>query len=558
MVTAPSKDPRISLRAMSVPGTPLDHDRLLPYLRSRDDGIVGAAIGAAGFVCDPRLVAEVFAHWDGPRRLDVALYLGRVRATQHTPDLLDLLAGRLGGLEHQAWEHCTVALELMADPACVAEVRSLLRAAPAERVWSLVQILRAATGEDRLADWIDAGGRYDVEVLRRAWLEASTGPLGLRSFEPRAPLLAEILVQGTARVRMGYPAMITAGNWARWERALYYDGEILYHANSSCPTCETYLGRAGASRPRVDADRVGKALSHVPSLSRSLLEALEPALIPLPAGRALVALVDVELERVDSPQQDGSWYAKRGRYRKSNDPDDDPDDESLPAVTWPGTAHYQAVELLAVEPPTSLTVLPTQSIDAFDEQVIARRTAALDDGLRPAALAVGWFEHRDVVGRYPEAMLQLVVLDGHHTLEAHARLRRPARLLVVCPFSFGSIQGAYEQLAGWWAESSSARSSASLGTRSLPRAGHRPDRAGPRAGHVDAPPLLPVLHARADAAREVVPVVERRDLLLAVVMVAVPLLGRGDHEPVGDDLVGRARRIEIAVDDRVADRHVIA
>jgi len=435
------------LRALSIHGTPLDHDRLLPWLQSSEEEVVKAAIGAAGFVGDPRLVPAVFRHWDGPRRLDVALCLGRMRATRHTADLLALLGGKLGELEHQPWEHCTVALELMADPSCVLEVRRLLEHAPEDRVWGLVQILRAATGEDRLADWIDAEGRHDMNVLRRAWLEHRAGPSGLRSFEPQTASLAEILLQGTGRVRMGYPAGTTASSWARWGRALYCDGEILYHASSDCPTCETYLGRAGASCPRVDADRVGKALSHVTGSSRSLLEALEPALIPLPAGRALVAIVDIRLERVDLQHQQASWYARRGDYRRSDDPTDDPNDVTPPAATWPGTAHYQAIDLLATTPPTSLTVLPTQPIDAFDEQVITERTNALRNGQRPAALAVGWFEHRDVDGRYPEAMLQLVVLDGHHTIEAHARARAPVRLVVVCPFDFGAIRGAREHLS---------------------------------------------------------------------------------------------------------------
>jgi hypothetical protein len=431
-----------TLEALSIPETPLDHERLLPWLQSSNGEVVQAAIGAAGFVGDPGLVPEVFRHWDTPRRLDVALCLGRMRAVQHTSDLVDLLAGELGGIERQPWEHCVVALELMADPSCVPEVLQLLKTAPADRVWSLVQILRAATGEDRLADWIDAEGGYDVQVLRRAWLEAPAGPAGIRSFEARTSSMAEILLQGTGRVRMGYPAMVTAGSWARWSRALYCDGEVLYHANSDCPTCETFLRRAGASRPRVEADQVGEALSHVTTLSRSLLEALEPALLPLPAGRALGAVIDVDLERIDPQRQDGSWYAKRVRYRKS----DDPDDEPPPGGTWPGTAHYQAIELLATDPPTSLTVLPTQPIEAFDERAIAQRTNALRDGRHPAGLAVGWFEHRDIVGSFPEAMLQLVVLDGHHTIEAYARARRPARLVVVCPFAFGSIRGAREHL----------------------------------------------------------------------------------------------------------------
>jgi len=436
-----------ALVALTKEGTRLDYEGLSPWLDSTDAKVLRAAIGAAGFVDDPRLVRRVFAHWHGERRLDVALCLGRMRATEHTADLVDLLAGRLDKLEPSRWEFVAVALESMADPAAIPALRRLLREAPERRVWSLVQILRAASREDRLADWISPEQKYDVEALRRAWLAEESPPLGVRSFTSISPSLAELLLCGTSRVRMGYPLMVSAGSWPRWSRALTVDGTVLYHANSDCPTCETFLAWAGAERPRVDADQVGQALAHVPELSAGWLRRIEPALTPLPSGRAYVALTRLDLERIDGATKERSWYAARDRYRESDDPDCELADLLPTGSTWPGIAHYQAKALIRRDPPTAVTVMPTQSLDDFDEAVIAERMASFDAGRHPAALALGWFEHRDIVGEFPEAVLQLVVLDGHHTVEAYARRGLPARLVVVAPFAFGAVRATREHLA---------------------------------------------------------------------------------------------------------------
>ncbi len=435
-----------ALVALSTEGTPLDRETLSPWLDAEESAIRRAAIGAAGFARDPRLVERVFAHWRGEHRLDVALSLARMGAKEHTGDLVDLLAGRLGELTPSAWEFVAVALESMADPGSIPALRQLLRDVPEERVWSIVQILRAASGEDRLADWISPEQTYDREALRRAWLEETPPEVGVRRVEPSSPSLAEVLLSGTSRLRMGYPPTISAGNWPRWSRALYVDERVLYHANSDCPTCETFLAWAGAERPRVDADQVGQALAHVPELSEPWLRRIEPALVPLPSGRALVALLELPLERIDAGDQERSWYADRERYRESDAPDDDPWDLSTTEGVWPGTPHYQATGLLRPKPPTALTVLPTQPIDAFDDEVLAARRRSFDAGERPAALALGWFEERYVAGQYPEAVLQLVILDGHHTVEAYARAGLPARLVVVAPYAFGSVRATRELL----------------------------------------------------------------------------------------------------------------
>ncbi|CAN0546552.1 unnamed protein product, partial [Laminaria digitata] len=83
--------------------------------------------------------------------------------------------------------------------------------------------------------------------------------------------------------------------------------------------------------------------------------------------------------------------------------------------------------------------MATESLDAFDEAVIAVRQAAVDRGEKPCALAVGWIEHRDIEAESEEVMIQLVVLDGHHTLEASVRSDEPARALVLFPWAYSWV-----------------------------------------------------------------------------------------------------------------------
>lgn len=438
---------RLILSMLSCSPTPLGSADLLPYLRGRSDELIQAAIGAAGFTGDLSLAPEVFRHWETTHQLDVALCLGRLRAHDYTPHLLELVARPPSQLADRQWQFAAVALEAMADPACRKDVMRLLKSAPEERVWALVQVLRRVSAVDQSGDWIPESGRGDFEKLRRSWL-AKAPPLGVLSCDIRSTRLADLVLSGTGALRLGYPEATTAGNWARWERALYWGDEVLFNANSDCPTCETYLLRAGASFPRVQADGVGHALADLREVSEAVLERLAPVLRPLPSGRYYAVLAQVPIERVDEAARDASWYAKRGGHRAPEDPSwYDPDDSPLPTVSWPGTSHYQRQDLLCATPPTSLTILPTQPLEKLDESTVAARRRAIRSGALPAALAIGWYEQRDIAGGFPEAMMQCVVIDGHHTLEAYAREGAPARLLVLYPWAFSWVPALKDAVA---------------------------------------------------------------------------------------------------------------
>lgn len=424
------------LGALSCAATPLRGEDLLPLLQQGSDDVVQAAIGATGFTGDSSLAPEVFRLWDSKHQLDVALCLGRLRARHYTPYLVELVGQPVDELHGQRWEFAAVALEAMADPTCRVHVLRFLKAAPPERVWSLVQILRRVSEVDQTGDWIRAEGEGDLEALRQSWL-GEPPCVGAYAIEERAPRRAGFLLHGTGQLHLGFPPAVTAQSWPRWERALYWGDEVLFHANSTCPTCETYLRRAGATRPRIEADQVGATLAHLQVLDGPVLDRLAPVLRPLPSGRYDAVLADIPLERIDEGKRRDSWYAKRGSYRVPEDPEwSDPDDAPDPYVAWPETAHYQRPGLLETAPPTSLTVLPTQPLCDLDEATIAARREAIARGRCPGALALAWYEARSLAGSFPEAMVQCVLLDGHHTVEAYTREGRPARLLLLFPWAF--------------------------------------------------------------------------------------------------------------------------
>jgi len=74
-------------------------------------------------------------------------------------------------------------------------------------------------------------------------------------------------------------------------------------------------------------------------------------------------------------------------------------------------------------------VMPSQNPENLDESRVAHFVDVIRAGRRPNVLALGWRDRRYVNSRFPECFLILCVLDGHHTLEAYARCRQPARVI---------------------------------------------------------------------------------------------------------------------------------
>ncbi len=378
---------------------------------------------------DPELLKSA---WDGPDRVDVALAWGHARQHQHTHRVVAALEATDSD-DH--FDHLAVALELMGDSTAVPALRRLMAAVPANRVGSLAITLGALAPPGPALDWTRAD---PVERLRRWWTEDRRPELGLADVEHQPNGWLLLRCHGTGRIRIAHPPPLRKRTWARWSKALYVGDRLLYHLSSDCPTCETVLGWCGADAPREGADAVGHALRDLPTLDRRSLDGLEPLLCQLGSDRYIAALCELAVERVDEAEAERSWYFRRVHHREPEDPDwaDAYDgSEDTPASRWPGTAHFQLPDRVPTPIPTAVTLLPTQPIDSFDEAVLAERRRAIADGELPAAVGLGWLESRCVLGDYPESFFQVVLLDGHHTLEAWRRQGLPARLVVLCPLS---------------------------------------------------------------------------------------------------------------------------
>src|SRR5262249_13621759 len=110
---------------------------------------------------------RIAVHLDNPRiAMHAAIALGRLRATEHTPDLV----GRLPELKGLTYTGFVVALELMNDPAAVPGLRDWLARAPDALAWGVHHALRRLTGRDPLLP-LHAGRAACAAAIRAAWAE---------------------------------------------------------------------------------------------------------------------------------------------------------------------------------------------------------------------------------------------------------------------------------------------------------------------------------------------------------------------------------------------------
>ncbi len=407
-------------------------DTVLGLLTSDSPTIAAAAIACLAGFPSPENAALLEAHWAGPHRVDVALAWARMKQSRYTNHIVRALAT---ADEDAAFDHLTVALESMGDSTASAELRRLMATVSPNRVRSLAITLEALDPPGPALDWQHP--EY-TERLRRWWADGTHPEPGIVDVESHGANILHVRSHGTGRIRFAYPAPFQKGNWARWSKVLYAGDRLLYRLSSDCPTCETVLSWCSADAPRAEADVVGKTLSDLPTLTPSCVAGLGPLLRQLASGLFLTALCELTLERVDAQQAVRSWYFRRMEHRLPDDPAWDEEYDSsqdTPENCWPRTSHFQHPERIAAEIPTAVTLLPTQDIDVFDEAVLDERRQAIRDGMRPAAVGIGWLESRCVTGSYSESFFQVVVLDGHHTLEAWRREGLPARIVLLCPLN---------------------------------------------------------------------------------------------------------------------------
>jgi hypothetical protein len=388
-----------------------------------------AAVDASGLSGDLSFVPVLVGLLDDPvLRRRAVLALGRLGAVDCAVDI----AARMRGLSELDHETFAVALELMAtgvDPRVPVMLREWLARAPDEEAWAVHHALVCLTGRDPFVA-AAAGLAGQAQAVRQAWA-------GFDATGPPRPEIRNVVVADAARagvsvhdglglIGIDYDPPVPGSSWPRWDKSLHVAGQPLYRVGSDCGTCETALVLIGWT-PAVAAagsQRLRRRLADLAALSTDLIDDLTPLLRGLSSGHYVVHLLDLDLERVADPR--ASWWVRRQAAR------DDPDAGSGPdSYIWPGTEHYQLRRPVPGQVPTYGSVLPSRPLDGLDPSTVTGHTAAVRAGARPAALLLGWTEHREVQMTHEERFLIGVVLDGHHKLAAYTQLQVPARAVLL-------------------------------------------------------------------------------------------------------------------------------
>ncbi|MEV6250354.1 hypothetical protein AB0M38_29765 [Streptomyces sp. NPDC051742] len=406
-------------------------------------------VNAMGLSGDPSFAPRLGALLGIPAaRGRAALALGRLGAREWTASI----AGRLSevtGLDRTAF---VVALELMGDPAAVPHLLRWLAEGSEERVYDVHHALVRLTGRDPLLPEGASGAAYATAV-REAWAggRIERTPAVVRDVVVESGARARFSVDGGAgRVRVAFDPPSPGSSWPRWDRSLTFDGKPLYRVGSLCDTCE--LGLTMLDWPDDEASRIAARmrgrLADLSRLDAALLAEWSPVLGELETGHYRALLLDLPLERVSEPAQ--SWWYRRAAARTEEDGEDSEYGEDRPEDYWPGVAHFQLATPVpgGRVPFTYGALLPSQPPEALDPATIARHTAAMAAGERPAAVVLGWIDDRYVEARHEERWLVGAVLDGHHRLVAYAAAGVPARVLFLARVGEGGgADGGLEGLA---------------------------------------------------------------------------------------------------------------
>jgi hypothetical protein len=411
-------------------------DILLGWLRGDLDLLRWTAFAAIGRSRDARLLEAAAAHLaalsddDRARRV---VDLANHGASDLAPTIASLLPAQSG----RVYAAFCGALEIMKNRAVVPQLLAQLQTATNEQLWDLTHALRVTSGADPVDD-SDGGANDAPERVRARWIEA--GARGEITRVP-APRFARVEVEsedragfdlawGRGAIEIDYKPPTAGSTWPRWDRALLIGGERVYDTGATCGTCETVLSQVGWPEPHVSA--TARALDGAgfgrAGLDRAWLETMSPLLFQLRSGRYVVGLVDLALARVDVSSADQSFFVARNERRQE---DAMRGEDGVP-YDWPGTSHYQTTTCLHDDALAVYTVvMPTRDPASLDEAKIERFCSMLRAGERPWAIALGLVDDRYVRARWEERFFQLILLDGHHRVEAAARSGEAARIAVI-------------------------------------------------------------------------------------------------------------------------------
>lgn len=412
------------LRELTRRGTPVGEDQVVRLLA--DPAAQEAAVVAASSW--PALAPAIAEFLDTPRlRRHAAITLGSMRATAYT----DAIVTRLPSLDGPDHAGFVTALELMGDSEVVPPLLKRLAEGPREKVWDIHHALTLLTGHDPLIPLPRKPERW-ASAVQQAWAGWQPGQpsppprveVGKLSNHTQADLSVH---NGLGQFRVDHDPPLPGSTWPRWNRSLRIAGERVYHVGSQCGTCETVmslLGWPGPEAARV-AGQLRDELDDVAALTPDLIGTVDPLLCAMPSGHYQLTLVDLDLEYVTEEQ--ASWWYRRVDIR-------DPE-EAWPVAAgeqWPGVDHFQLRTQIPDPTPTYASVLPTQPPDTLSAATVDRYRGAIAAGRRPAAVLLGWAQHRWIEANDEEQYLVGVILDGHHKLHAYAAQEQPARALLIC------------------------------------------------------------------------------------------------------------------------------
>ncbi|MEU6985701.1 hypothetical protein ABZ946_20075 [Streptomyces sp. NPDC046324] len=453
-------DRRAVLRAAVARGLRLPAELLRTHADSASESREGDAraggspapefVDAMGLSGDPSFAPRLGALLEDSTapRGRAALALGRLGARRWTVPIARGLS-EVTGLDRTAF---TVALELMGDPAAVPHLLRWLAESGEKRVYDVHHALVRLTGRDPLLPEGASGAAYAAAV-RAAWADGRTerAAMTMRDLVVESGARARFSVDGGAgRIRLAFDPPVPGSSWPRWDRSLMFDRKPLYRVGSLCDTCElglTLLDWPDGEATRVAARMRGR-LAGLDRLDAALLVEWAPVLGELETGHYRVLLLDLPMEQVTEPAR--SWWYRRAVARVREDGDECEYGDDLPEDHWPGVAHFQLTTPVpgGRVPSTYGAFLPSQPPEALDPATLARHTAAIAAGERPAAVVLGWIDDRYVEARYEERWLVGAVLDGHHRLAAYAAAGVPARVVLIARVGEGGgADGGLEGLA---------------------------------------------------------------------------------------------------------------
>lgn len=354
-----------------------------------------------------------------PERIAAAVAMGWHGAPEHVGGLMAKLES-----EPEAWvaaAYCA-ALEMIGEPNVSVALQRWLRQCPDAQVWNVCHTLGKLRGVDPI---VPSG--TDVRGLRKIWIKAcdEEAVSAIKNLESDDNGVRFIVDSGQSQIRIDYdsPPQGTS-NWARWNRSLLVRGRRVYSVGSTCGTCETLLTLVGwpPERALPLSRELSATMQDEVTLDSEWIQTWTPVLTQLQTGHYLGVSLRLPVERVDS--EEVSWMTRRRKFRLE-DPDWPSDDETPP---WPGTPHFQG-PMFATPPRTYWVALASQDLATLNEERVQHYMQRIRDGHRPSALTLGWMEDRYVQAEWNERVVVLAILDGHHKLEAYARLALPATVV---------------------------------------------------------------------------------------------------------------------------------